>query len=151
MLRLNINKLKQFYAFRRLHSNQVHLNASAPPKIALLLGGGGLLPFFWFGLQHSPHSVNDKPWGDALLSRWERHLGISLHFFSCETQAQVRQRFTTYSACILSFLGAVHWGGAMYAPAPGLLSLVQFTWSVLPPLYAWGALNIPETAGGTTN
>lgn len=55
-----------------------------------------------------------------------------------------------YGACILSFLGAPHWGLAMasYSAAPGPLAggggatvqALRYVWSVTPALLAWGAL-----------
>ena len=56
----------------------------------------------------------------------------------------MRQRYQTYSAVILSFVGAVHWGLAMAAPVhrPG-----RYIASVAPALTAWAALNTPSAFG----
>ncbi len=81
------------------------------PLPALLLGVGGLVPFV----------------GLALLAAnpvWS-------------TEALLAQR--AYGACILSFVGAVHWG---FAVARGGLSWTQTGWSVLPALIAWVALTL---------
>lgn len=126
-------------------------SSAVVPKLAILLGGGGLIPFFWYGLQHRSFKAKEgkgKPWGDEVLAKWEKHLSLPLSYFSCVDQATVRYRFTSYSASILSFMGAVHWGSAMCSPSP--FGALQYTVSVLPSLLAWGAMNMSETAGGST-
>lgn len=48
-----------------------------------------------------------------------------------------------YGAVILSFVGALHWGCAMIAPAmSGLKRRVCFIWSVIPALLGWVALSL---------
>jgi hypothetical protein len=81
------------------------------PLPALLLGVGGLVPFAGLVLL-------------ALLPNWT-------------AEALFAQR--AYGACILSFVGAVHWG---FAVARGTLSWTQTGWSVLPALIAWVALTL---------
>lgn len=49
----------------------------------------------------------------------------------------------TYAACILAFMGAVHWGYAMVANANSW----QLGLSVLPALLGWLALNMPSHWG----
>ena len=46
-----------------------------------------------------------------------------------------------YAAIILSFVGALHWGFAMSAPAANAPRL--YTWSVVPALLGWLALLRP--------
>ena len=83
-----------------------------PPRVAQLLGYGGLLPFG----------------GLALVSLW----------IEPPSSALFASALLAYGASILSFLGAIHWGLAMrddQAPDHKLL-----LWGVLPSLAAWLAL-----------
>lgn len=60
------------------------------------------------------------------------------------------QALLGYGAVILSFVGALHWGVAMVAPAPALSDAARtraFAWSVVPALIAWVALLLPGTTG----
>lgn len=85
-----------------------------PPRVVALLGYGGLLPFAVGAL-----GLLLVPKGHAL---WQAVL-------------------LGYAAIILSFVGALHWGFAMSAPAadaPGL-----YSWSVVPALLGWVALLLP--------
>jgi hypothetical protein len=115
------------------------------PRVAMLLGGGGLLPFVWYGSQHAPLQPPTTPFMDDALTRWEAFLGVphALSLLKSGDQATVRRRFLSYSACILSFMGAVHWGLAMATPGvrPG-----QYVASVLPALVGWGALNVDQAS-----
>eukprot|EP00127_Corallochytrium_limacisporum_P001345 Clim_evm1s53 gene=Clim_evmTU1s53 len=57
----------------------------------------------------------------------------------------------TYSASILSFMGAVHWGVALSKWGGGTFGSlpthrVQYCMSVVPPLIAWASLMMPHTA-----
>lgn len=47
----------------------------------------------------------------------------------------------SYAACVLAFLGALHWAPALtgLAQKPTLL----LVWGVVPSLWAWGALQLP--------
>ena len=121
------------------------------PRIALALGGGGLIPFAFYAAQHdallNKGRGSGAPWGDALLARWQRHTGLPLSHFACGDQATVRRRFTAYSACILSFLGAVHWGPALAGASP--VAGRQLVFGVLPSLLAWSALCAPGDFGGS--
>ena len=87
------------------------------PKEALYLGFGGALPF------------------------------VSLAFASgvvCPTQVAnyIGLAQVGYGACILTFLGGVHWGKELilHAESPNSKTLI---WSVLPSLYAWSAFCMP--------
>ena len=97
------------------------------PVLAVILGLGGLVPFVGCGVGTL-----------ALSGVWAGRFLIAL---------------TTYGACILSFLGAVHWGFALGAGAalpPGGLQLVtmqpanvlqaRLGLGVLPALVGWVAL-----------
>lgn len=97
------------------------------PALAWLLGAGGLVPFLACGVG-----------AVAMHGEWERLALLGL---------------IGYAACILSFLGAVHWGFALYAPslpaegglqlavvqAPGVLR-ARLGLGVLPALIGWAGL-----------
>lgn len=91
--------------------------ADAIPRSAAVLGGAGLLPFF-FGL------------GAALFGRTalQQQVGIEV--------------FLGYGAVILSFLGGVRWGAALVKPTWRALSL-----AVAPSLLAFGCLLLPHDLG----
>lgn len=80
------------------------------PKLALWLGYAGLLPFIGLtlGLWFAP----------------ERFDGVLM------------QALLSYSAIILSFMGAIHWALAMHAE--GDIARRHMTFSVLPALIGWG-------------
>jgi len=82
------------------------------PKQVLLLGYFGLIPFvlFGFGVWLIP---------DAFLQTAANFL-------------------ITYSACILTFMGAIHWGVAMKDRAHSM----QLALSIVPAIVAWLSLNI---------
>ena len=129
---------------------------TAMPRLALALGGFGLIPFAWYGLQHAPYprraggAPPAPPALDDVLARWQRHTGLPLTYFACRDQATVRHRFTAYSATVLSFLGAVHWGAALCGPgAGGAFAGAQLLFGVAPSLLAWGALCAPEDWAGS--
>lgn len=91
-----------------------------PPAVAWL-GYGGLLPFLLLAAAPWLHA----PWAAPAL------------------QAQL-----AYGAVILSFVGALHWGLAMWATAlPDSARPARYAWSVLPALLAWVALLLPPLAG----
>jgi hypothetical protein len=102
------------------------------------LGAAGLLPFLFWGAQHDKIDSPAPPQFDALVASAAAASGLPLGFFLSGDQETVRRRFVSYGACILSFMAAVQWGLAMAAP-------VYLPWayvgSVLPSLWAWGALN----------
>jgi len=85
---------------------------SKVPFLAAMLGYAGLIPFLVFavGLWIVPPVLTEM-FDKALL---------------------------TYAACILAFMGAIHWGAAMN----GSVNSWQLGISVVPALVAWLALNI---------
>jgi len=101
---------------------QSSIEPSATQRLAWMLGLAGLLPFFahaYFAWLTSPYEV----------------IGL--------LRSQVH-----YTASILSFLGALHWGVVIASPTlQGSAAGVRLVWSVLPALYAWVAsLYPPELA-----
>ncbi|WP_209443450.1 DUF3429 domain-containing protein [Falsiroseomonas frigidaquae] len=84
------------------------------PIPALWLGLAGLLPF----LAMAGATAAGLPWGGRALA--------------------------AYGATILAFLGAVHWGLALAAPAPGP---GRFVLGVVPQLVGWVALLLPLRPG----
>jgi hypothetical protein len=94
------------------------------PRPALWLGLAGLLPFL----------------GSALLS-WTAPVewrGVALYALAA------------YGAVILSFLGAVHWGLALRAPAVEASALApRLGLGVVPSLIGWVALLLPPGPGLT--
>ncbi|AOK69371.1 DUF3429 domain-containing protein [Burkholderia multivorans] len=49
-----------------------------------------------------------------------------------------------YAACIVSFVGAVHWGIALRAPESPPRQRMLYGWSVIPALMAWAVLMLPD-------
>lgn len=126
--------------------------SSRTPPAAALLTAAGALPFVFYAAQHSP-DVHAIPRGDSLLEAVEAGLrlpvGALSSMFATGDQVGVRRAFVGYGACIVSFLGAVHWGAAMVAPVPSPAS--RFVASVLPSLAGWAAMrsqDSPSTAPG---
>lgn len=95
------------------------------------LTAAGFIPFGFYAAQYDAGPPNKQPLFDAALGR----LGAPAWLLSRDQQT-VRQRFTTYSASILSFVGAIHFGAALAAP-----HAVSLLWSVVPSLAGWAALN----------
>lgn len=94
---------------------------SAPlPAFAWPLGLGGLLPFAATAL------------GAALLPGWRDPMLDAL---------------AAYGATILAFLGAVHWGLALAAPAGARTDTARLILGVAPALLAWVALLLPRDVG----
>lgn len=98
------------------------------PSLALLLGAGGLVPFLACGLG-SVTAGGAVPADRALLALIE------------------------YSAIILSFLGAVHWGMALVGPGSaergswqGGAENLRLALGVLPALIGWAALLVSVAA-----
>jgi hypothetical protein len=88
---------------------------------AQTLGHLGLLPFFALALLS--WSPADAAFGSVPLARLAQLLLVA------------------YSAVILSFLGAVHWGFALLTPALERSAIGHaLTWGVLPSLLGWLAL-----------
>lgn len=92
------------------------------PRVPQLLGAGGLLPFVALALML---------W--ALPAAY--------------TETAVTW-LLAYSAVILSFVGALHWGVALVHPEMGDRERgLLMAWSVVPALVAWIALALPPLAG----
>ena len=86
--------------------------SAPPPRWAMLLGYGGLVPFV--------------------------ALALVTWVAKDSRQAQAEFALLAYGATILSFLGGIHWGLALRDPiAP---SVERLAWGVVPSLLAWGAL-----------
>jgi hypothetical protein len=90
-----------------------------PPRIAQSLGYGGLLPFV--GLT-----------GAAL-------------WLGPVDGVRIAAALLAYSASILSFMGAIHWGLALRDNAAPNTKL--FLWGVVPSLVAWVALLLGTAPG----
>jgi ABC-type proline/glycine betaine transport system permease subunit len=58
----------------------------------------------------------------------------------------LRHALLAYGACIVSFVGAVHWGIWVKSPADRSGSNLTLVWSVVPSIVAWVALTI-DTRG----
>jgi len=80
------------------------------PKLALWLGYAGLLPFVG--------------------------LTLGLWFAPARFDGVLMQALLSYSAIILTFMGAIHWALAMHAQ--GETARRHMTFSVLPALIGWG-------------
>lgn len=87
------------------------------PRSVAWLGYGGLLPFTYLALAVPLDPTHAPLWRGTLIA---------------------------YSAVILSFVGAVHWGFAMTQASlkPQQRSLA-YVWSVVPALLGWVALLLP--------
>jgi Protein of unknown function (DUF3429) len=81
------------------------------PAAAWLLGGAGLIPF----------------------------AAPTVLAFLGHAQYLVAQR--SYAACVLAFLGALHWAPALNGTAQKPTVLLM--WGVVPSLWAWAALQLP--------
>ena len=89
-------------------------DAAKPPKLAVLLGYAGLVPFV----------------GGAL-GIWVIPLGW---------RPFVLDALLDFAAVILAFMGAIHWGLAMRAEETDEKAKLQLGLSVIPPLLGWTAL-----------
>jgi hypothetical protein len=89
-----------------------------PTKTALLLGIGGLIPYVTIS-------------------------GITF-FTSTDKHPYLIFILLAYSATIISFLGAIHWGLTMSAISPNWLLLI---WGVTPSLIAWVSLIVNAKIG----
>jgi hypothetical protein len=134
------------------------------PRVTIVLGGMGVLPFLWYGTQVEKQQQRkagegggrvpldeQAVWGDDLLRKWAAVLPPlltpALDALHTGSQATARANFLTYSACILSFLGGVHWGAAAMAQAPQRAT-TQYVIGVVPSLFAWGAVMVGVRRGG---
>jgi len=94
-------------------------NRNNPSRWAQGLGYGGLIPFVG--------------------------LALAMWFLAPSNHALTASALLSYSATIVSFLGAIHWGLTMRdAPSPKAGRLV---WGVIPSLMAWVALLLPTAYG----
>ena len=140
-------------------SRQVRFRSSLPgggdpkaPTGAWALGALGFLPFAWFAAQHaserSPAGASE-PWGNGYLRALPGPFGnFAFWMFGANDQQGVRSRFAGFSATILSFVGALHWGVA--AAAPTRFARVQFIGGIVPQLIAWQAITRPRRIGETS-
>jgi hypothetical protein len=117
-------------------------NTKVPP-IAAVLGAAGAAPFIFYAWQHERLSLKSIPAGDVYVDELQRYLPFDISGLKCGNQLTVRQRYISYAACVLSFMGAVHWGVAMMAPSP---PRAQYFLSVIPALVAWRAMNMDATS-----
>jgi hypothetical protein len=92
---------------------------SAPPRAALVLGYGGLLPF-----------IGGAAW---------------LIAGPPDTQDLAARVLTAYGATIVAFLGGIHWGLAF--ARPGQATTARLGWGVVPSLVAWPALLLAPAGG----
>lgn len=90
-------------------------DAPHPPKLALLLGYAGLVPFV-----------------SGALGIWITPEGW---------RVVVLAALLDYAAVILAFMGAIHWGLAMRAEDGGEPAQIQLGLSVVPPLLGWLAIS----------
>ena len=96
------------------------MSTPSMPRSVAWLAYGGLLPFA----------------GLALAS-----------FLDLHRSGAWQQLLLNYGAVILSFVGALHWGFAMCAPAMSERKRsICFAWSVMPALLAWLALLLDPLA-----
>lgn len=86
------------------------------PAPALILGSAGLIPFVMPVLMMLMGPEAWQPWAATVLQ--------------------------SYAVVILSFLGAVHWGAALWETDTAQLWR-SLGWSVTPSLLAWTALMLP--------
>ena len=99
------------------------LSKTAVPSSAAWLGGLGAIPFI--------------------------ALAGAMPFLDGATRPLVARALLTYGACILSFLGGIHWGltiAPLRETNPSNLA-ARLTFSVTPSLVAWAALLIAGQAG----
>lgn len=90
-------------------------DAPHPPKLALLLGYAGLVPFV-----------------SGALGIWITPEGW---------RVMVLTALLDYAAVILAFMGAIHWGLAMRAENASEPAQLQLGLSVVPPLLGWLAIS----------
>lgn len=89
-------------------------DAKEPPRLAILLGYAGLVPFV-----------------SGALGIWVIPMGW---------RAFVLEALLDYAVVILAFMGAIHWGLAMRADASDERAQMQLGLSVIPPLLGWLAI-----------
>ena len=121
-----VGLIKATYQFPRFMLNIPKSNKpmtatthKSPPPWALGLGYGGLIPFV--------------------------ALALSIWLFDPINRFRSVNALLAYSACILSFLGAIHWGLVMSDATSQSKKLLA--WGVIPSLFAWIALLINPIVG----
>ena len=117
---------KTIHRFQRFMRNITIINKlmtattlKRPPPWALGLGYGGLIPFV--------------------------ALALSIWLFDPINRFRSVNALLAYSTCILSFLGAIHWGLVMLDTTSQSKKLL--VWGVIPSLLAWIALLINPIVG----
>lgn len=88
--------------------------AKEPPRLAIILGYAGALPFI-----------------SGALGIWVIPMGW---------RTFVLTALLDYTVVMLAFLGAIHWGLAMRADAKDERAQMQLGMSVIPPLLGWLAI-----------
>ena len=121
-----VGLIKTIYRFPRFMPNITKINNlmtatthKSPPPWALGLGYGGLIPFV--------------------------ALALCIWLFDSTNRFRSVNALLAYSACILSFLGAIHWGLVMSNTTSQSKKLLA--WGVIPSLFAWIALLINPIVG----
>lgn len=94
-----------------------NVTPSAIPRVPLVLGAAGLVPFIILSIVTVLWPASDTTLSEELLRG--------------------------YAVVILTFVGAIHWGLAVAQPVTK--SSMQLTWSVIPALFGWVALFLPLT------
>lgn len=93
-------------------SPEQETKALAIPRLVQFLGYAGLIPFVGFAGAQWLYLTADVDWLEAHLA---------------------------YAACILSFLGGIHWAFAMLLRLEYKQEAYRFIWSVTPSLIAWSS------------
>lgn len=102
----------------------MNMQSASIPRPALILGLGGLLPFFVTAIAALVLDNADPS--------------------STTTSESAVKALGAYGAVILSFLGGVRWGKLLDEPDQ-LRQWLPLTLSVAPSLIAWPALLLPDT------
>jgi hypothetical protein len=69
-------------------------------------------------------------------------VAIALMLHLSDNQDFLRHALLAYGACIVSFLGAIHWGERLSTFGTGKALSARLGWSVVPSLAAWAILAI---------
>lgn len=116
-----------------------------PPLLAIL-GAGGLVPYAFYAASIGGDEEQDgNNYGAQLLHWIKARTGIDLGLFEAADTFEARHHLLSYSACIVSFMAAIHWGAAMASPVyrPGM-----YLFSVVPPVLCWLSLNMSQLSMG---
>lgn len=92
-------------------------NRDPTRTVAIVLGAGGLVPFAALCAAAWALPADQRGWAVFALA--------------------------AYGACILSFIGALHWGFALARRVPPKVAAFAMVWSVVPSLVAWVSLLLP--------